>query len=97
MSRTSIIEGRIKALEAELDKLQEWGEDTFKGGDVLRFKVKFQAGGMWYTYAALKCGNRWFITGNKMSYLTWDKLVEFWAGVYKVKGMKVASEWKDLG
>lgn len=96
MSRKSVIEDRMKALEQELAQLDRWGEDNYKNGTVIRFKVQFQVGGVWYTYVATKVKGRWFITGNRMSYLTWDALVEFWSKANRVKGLKVATAWEEV-
>jgi hypothetical protein len=81
---------RERALAEEVKRLQECaarlGEDIFKNDDVIRFKKKFTEGGIDYTYAAIKAGGQWFLSGprNAAISFTWDELV-----MWMIKGVPV--------
>lgn len=83
-------EQRAKAKERLLDELRERletaltaiGEDVYAEHDVLRFSREY--GGVRagvYTYAAIKCDGRWYLTGRYgerwPNGITWDELREF--------------------
>lgn len=96
MIRTEVIKHRIKELEAELAKRQQFGEDEFPNGTVIKFKYRFTSWNIdpsFYTYVALKTADRWYLTGRISDMFTWDDLVEFLARG-TVKEMRIATEWK---
>ena len=96
MNRTEVIEHRIKELEAELAKRQQFGEDEFPNGTVLKFKYRFcgeYSNTAFYTFVALKTADHWYLTGRIADMFTWDDLVEFLARG-TVKKMRIATEWK---
>lgn len=79
------IEREIEALEREKLRLLTQPEDVYQAGDVVWFTKQFGGGGTVCTYAAVKVGNRWYVTqrgdsfrrGFGLDCLTWDRLLEF--------------------
>jgi hypothetical protein len=72
-----------RTVEAELDrrlKLAEaLGKDTYEEGTVLQFQKQFKEEGRTYTYAALKCDGKWFLTGPRQVGVgkTWEEFLYF--------------------
>ena len=77
----------------KLVKQVEKTADPFAEGDVIRFK----AAGT-YTYAALKAGGRWWITGTSSFYrhdgVTYEELVEY-LGRSDVTHIDAATNWTE--
>lgn len=87
LSRTEVIEARLRELEAELTDIKRFGTDAYDEGDVLTFKGDYN-GPKTYAYAAIKAGGKWHLTGGKaIQHASWDQLVEFMrkANVRKVR------------
>lgn len=70
--------------------------DPFEDGAVIRWKRRFNQRGTTYTYAALRAGGEWWMTGriHGTSY-TFEDIVHILAeeGVFKIA---VATEWESL-
>lgn len=85
MGRKQDIEARMRALEAERALLDRYGDDIYDDGDVIKFTKTFRPneytahGDMnrRFTFAALKIGDMWYLTGRTARGKTWDELVEF--------------------
>lgn len=93
--REEFVKERIAAYEEELERLQSFGNDDYQDDAVLLWKHKFKGTDRIYTFAVLKAGGKWHITGNRMNRLTWDELVKFWSdGV--VLEMWEVSTWERV-
>jgi hypothetical protein len=93
MNRTEIIEKRIADLEREAAELKRFGPDIYEDGEVLVFSTRFgkaKGEGTKYSFAALKAGGRWYLTGPMYGgrAYSWDDLVSFWRAS-KVRSVKV--------
>ena len=73
--RIADIEARMRDLETELRALKRFPDDDFAEGTVIRFELKLKVGVRDYdrviserafTYAALKAGDLWWITGQPL-------------------------------
>jgi hypothetical protein len=64
-------------LEKKLALVEQYGEDTFENGTILRFNKLFRKGGLAYEFAILKAAGSWYATGaiNGWERGTWDGLV----------------------
>lgn len=60
---------KVKALRKALS-----ARDPFDNGDVLMFEREL--GRRSYSYAALKAGGRWYVTGSYAGSLTFQELIE---------------------
>lgn len=74
------------------------GADTYPDGSVLKWTRKF--GEKDYTYAALKTGGKWYVTGSQMTRASgweWDDLVQWMVqGENTVENLVVGSGWSLL-
>lgn len=81
----------IKGLKKALKKKVK---DDFADGDVIRWKSANK-----YTYAVVKAGGRWWITGTAVYYgkqiFTFDEIIEI-LSLSEVSEIAVASEWTNL-
>lgn len=68
------LDARIAEIEA---RLNQYGEDVYSPGALLVWDKQFTAGGITYSYAALKTPIGWFITGRDSSTaLSWTGLID---------------------
>ena len=76
------------------EALKNKAADTFKEGDVIRWKS-----GDKYTYAVVKAGGRWWITGTAVYYgkqiFTFDELVKI-LQMSEVTDIAVAVDWASI-
>ncbi len=63
------------------DAMLSYGPDEYPDGTILRIKKTF-SGERWFTYAAVKADERWWLTGSspKNQTLTWEQLVLWLVG-----------------
>ena len=65
-------------VESKKDMIRALGADTFDQHTVIRFDKRFEGTDTVYTYAAIKIGSRWYLTGSVHgSRFTWDELMLF--------------------
>lgn len=89
MSRSKLAE-TLKATEDMLARLRELAaahqrfEKEPESGSVIRFTKRYTLSGRGYSFAALRIGPRWYITGSRNSssartgnWMTFEELVEF--------------------
>jgi hypothetical protein len=68
----------IKVLKREIAELEAKPALPTPREDVIRFNKQFVKYGTIYKYAAIRSGNRWYLTGAQSPQnLTWDQLAEF--------------------
>lgn len=82
------------ALEARLSVLETMPEDPFADGDVVQWSRRFPGGGGTYTYAALKVGYCWYVTGRQNQTIAWRSLVE--SHLAKADQIWWADSWTEL-
>ncbi len=87
--RAAIIARQIDMLLAEAAKLENRPVDDFADGDVVLFDKRFGANDRGqnrrvngqnvkvYTYAAVKGGGLWWVTGDRTGGVTWDQMMDF--------------------
>jgi hypothetical protein len=86
-------------LAAKIEKLElgRWGKEP-ANGSVYKIERRFERNGSGYTYAAVKAGGFWYLTGTRseaLKALTWDEL-KTWAGKYsRVWAMTAREELVD--
>lgn len=79
VSRLHDIQARMAELEAEAAAIGAYGADVYDEGDILKFKCEFDnRPGQVYTYAAIKGGGSWWLTGRTVAAHSWDELVALW-------------------
>lgn len=90
----------IARAEAKLAAIEKFGADTYPETTILVFKKRFSSSGMEYTYAALKCNEKWYLTGPRQSGLVydWDALISFVVGNNANADIEVykANTWKRI-
>jgi len=93
------LQAEIAKLNAKVTKIQHgrWGVEP-ANGSVFKIERRYERNGTGYTFAAVKAGGLWYLTGTKSesahSY-TWEEL-KAWAGKYsRVWKMTVAEELVD--
>lgn len=87
----------IASLADQLAEVEKFGEDEYKNGTVLTFKLKYAESPRWFTYAAVKADGRWWLTGRHSTPFTWSGLVDFLtAPGRKVRGLRVATGFRKL-
>lgn len=62
-----------EALESRLAAIAEWGQDTYENGTVVAFNRTIRDNT--YTYAAVKAGDHWYVTGAGPNRQPWDEFV----------------------
>jgi len=73
-------ERAIERAMSKLEVLEQFGDDEYEEGAVIRFDYQFAEGGKMYAYAAIKCAGLWYSTGPKApKAYTWEQLIDFWA------------------
>jgi len=80
MSETSLktkVNAELARLREVKRRIKTLGDDVYDDGDVIAFKKHFQNNANSYHYAALKIGNKWYVSGGRLAPMTWDDLVEF--------------------
>lgn len=87
--------------EAKKEAVSKWAsDDDWPEETVILFKRKFKGNGHEYTYAALKAGDRWYVTGRSQSgyrVTLWDLAWSFLAPAMEETGeVWVASEWRPI-
>lgn len=86
-------------LNARIEKLElgRWGKEP-ANGSVFKIERRFERNGAGYTYAAVRAGGSWYLTGTRgdaVKAMTWDELKR-WAGQYsRVWTMTVKEELVD--
>lgn len=70
--RTQAEELRAEAerLERIVAEREKYGEDPFKNGTVLKVDMKYRSGNRSYTYAVIKIGGRFYLSGRMMGQST---------------------------
>jgi hypothetical protein len=77
-SQAEGIKLRIRMLKKELKRLESRPAEPEEDGNVITFQKQFAAGGIVYSYAALKAKGLWYTTGPKSPKgYTWDELLDF--------------------
>lgn len=95
----ALLKAEIGKLTAKLEKVEHgrWGKEP-ANGSVFKIERRFEARGAGYTYAAVRAGGLWYITGTRgdaMKQYTWEEL-KAWAGKYsRVWKMTVVEELVD--
>lgn len=68
-----------KELEVKAQLVQEYGEDEYADGQVIKFSKTFKDNA--YSYVALKAAGNWYVTGQmSRNVYTWEQLVLFLVG-----------------
>lgn len=93
--RRDDIRARLASLEAELNELDKWGDDTYPDGTVIKWKKTFPPAKIKYRFAALKAKDFWYLTNRDGYRLTWDDLVKMLSHKDSFDH-KVAKGWKRL-
>jgi hypothetical protein len=73
--RADNIRYEIEQLQAKLAAVESIPEDVYDTGAVVIFLKRFNEGGLTYTYAAVKGGGFWYLTGSPQRY-TWNTLTD---------------------
>jgi len=100
VNRDEVIQSRIRELEAELAQRRRYGADTYDDGTVLSWGKTFSSSDAVFHYAAVKVGDRWYVTGaaGGKNAITWDRLVtDYWTTANVVDEVRVADTWKVVG
>jgi hypothetical protein len=74
-----LLEQRLAGLYAEQAKHEEALErfpDEHSDGSILCWEKKFQEWGQTYTFAAIKAGGLWYVTGKWQVGMLWQPFVE---------------------
>ncbi len=92
MKKSDNIQRQMAALATAYDEAESrYGIEPKKNGSVIRWRMRFQKGGVKYTYAAIKAG-LWYTTGpNSPKGYTWDELVSWLDNAHRVYGFEVLS------
>ncbi len=69
------LQSQLAAKQAKLEFFTNLPEDDYANGAIVVFEKKFASGGIVYTYAAVKGGNFWYLSGDT-NRRTWDGLLE---------------------
>lgn len=93
--RREDIENRLASLEAELARLDKWGDDYFENGTVIKWKKTFPPTRVKYSFAALKANGAWYLTNRDGYRLTWPELVNMLSNP-DTFDHKIATKWKRL-
>lgn len=89
--KREILAEEVAALQKRLDFYDGLPEDDFGNGAVVVFEKKFNVGGVTYTYAAVKGGGFWYLSGDT-NRRTWDGLLDYM--FYNLgNGGKVSAYW----
>lgn len=80
------LKAEIKELEKDAEQVSRFGEDSdYPEQSVIFFRKQFGESGPIYTYAAVKGGGLWYLTGKVDYPIDFDELVEGWlAGAKEV-------------
>lgn len=80
------LKAEIKELEKDAQGVSRFGEDSdYPEQSVIFFRKQFDGAGPIYTYAAVKGGGLWYLTGKTNYAISFDDLVEdFLAGAKEV-------------
>lgn len=95
----ALLKTEVDKLNAKIKKLQfgRFGEEPSNGA-VFKIERRFEQYGKGYTYAAVRAGGSWFLTGTRgdaVKEMSWEQL-KTWAGKYsRVWKMTVAEEMVD--
>lgn len=73
--------------------VEQMSEDPFKDGDVIRWKRRYPESSHLYTYAALRAGGIWFVTGRSVGGISYEVLVKQYLSVDGVLKISIATEW----
>ena len=88
----SALRSSMAALAAEIARIEALPKEP--SAKVIRFKKRY--GEKCYSYAALKVGNAWFVTGRVTAPFTWNELLAFIGDEY-LHTIRVAAGWQKLG
>lgn len=75
-AEVTALQAQIDAKQAKIDFLANLPEDDYANGATVIFEKKFATGGIVYTYAAVKGGNFWYLSGDT-SRRSWESLLEY--------------------
>lgn len=64
-------------LRKRADFLYSVGEDEYEEETIMFFRKCFVEGRKEYSYAAIKSGNLWWVTGKSVIGRTWGQLIDF--------------------
>jgi hypothetical protein len=94
----SVLRSQMAALAAEVVRIEALPKEP--DAKVIRFRKCYRNtganGNNWYSYAALKVGDAWFVTGQVTASYTWDQLLVFIGDEY-LHTIRVAAGWQKLG
>lgn len=99
------IEREMDALRRQLARLEEklQVQGKFEGlrdledGSVISFEYAFHAGGIFYSYAAIKVEGQWFTTGPRSPKgYTDDRFIEWLTEAYEVRDLRVRGKGRSL-
>ena len=84
MTRADDLRAQLKVLQAqrdvlagELDRLNLQPTEP-EDGSIIRFNITYTGARTAYSYAALRVGGFWFVTGGvKQSHFAWDELLDW--------------------
>lgn len=88
-SRVATLEWEIERLQQKLELVRQIPEDVYENGCVVIFEKQFTAKGIKYTYACVKGGGFWYVTGKPSRY-TWDALMDELYGTISEGGSNMA-------
>lgn len=96
VATASVLRNQMAALAAEVARIEALPKEP--DAKVIRFKKKFTAYGrqQWYSYAAMKVGSTWYVTGRVTTPFTWNELLAFIGDEY-LHTIRVAAGWQKLG
>lgn len=91
MKQSEVLQRELARVLAEEQRLEDtYGAEPTTDDSVIAFRVRFNEGQRFYSYAALRSGGRWFTTGpNSPKSYTWTELVGWLDAKDKVTKIKV--------
>lgn len=91
MNRRETLMSVIAHYNVELEKLNNYPEDVYEDGEVIRFDKTFNDG-LTYSYAAIKAEGLWYTTGpSSPKGYSWEALLDW---IFKGRhGSKITLWW----
>lgn len=74
--RAETIRDEIARLQVKLDRYENLPKDEYGPAAIVVFTKQFNNAGLKYTYACVKGGGFWFVTGRPDRY-SWEGLLDF--------------------
>lgn len=74
-NQIAAIDAEVERLLAKKAKIEAMPQDDYANGAVVVFEKKFAPGGIVYTYAAVKGGGFWYLSGNHTRF-SWESLLD---------------------